>query len=75
MQNVTLRERIHQGSRQPQRNRNFRKLLSARVEHMLLNGAAQIEETATQLAERLRNSTFKQRSVPIFLQLRCRVVS
>jgi hypothetical protein len=28
-------------------NRNFRELLSVRVEHMLLNGAAQIEETVT----------------------------
>jgi hypothetical protein len=37
--------------------RNFRELLSVRVEHMLLNGAVQIEETATQLAERPRNST------------------
>jgi hypothetical protein len=56
-------------------NRNFRELLSARVERMLLNGAAQIEETATQLAERLRNSTSRQRSMPVFSQLCCRVVS
>jgi hypothetical protein len=38
----------HQGNWQPQRNYNFRELLSAWVEHMLLNGAAQIEERATQ---------------------------
>jgi hypothetical protein len=31
-------------------NRNFRDLLSAWVEHMLLNGAAQIEETAIAVA-------------------------
>jgi hypothetical protein len=37
----------HQGNWQPQRNRNFRELLSAWVEHMLLNGAAQTEETVT----------------------------
>jgi hypothetical protein len=30
------------------------------IEHMLLTGAAQIEETAKQLAERLRNSTSRQ---------------
>jgi hypothetical protein len=30
---------------------NFRELLSDWVEHVELNGAAQIEETATQLAE------------------------
>jgi hypothetical protein len=41
----------------------------------LLNGAAHIEETATQLSERLRNSTYRQRSMPVFSQLRCRVVS
>jgi hypothetical protein len=46
-----LRERAHHGNWQPQRNRNFRKLLSDWVEHVELNGAAQIEETATQLAE------------------------
>jgi hypothetical protein len=40
-----LRARAHQGNWQPQRNRNFLELLSAWVEHMLLNGAAQIEET------------------------------
>jgi hypothetical protein len=41
-----LRARAHQGSWQPQCNRNFRELLSGWIEHMLLNGAAQIEETA-----------------------------
>jgi hypothetical protein len=51
-----VRARAHQGNWQPQRNRNFRELLSARIEHMLLNGRAKIVETATQLAERLRNS-------------------
>jgi hypothetical protein len=38
--------RAHLEIWQPQRNRNFRKLLSALVEHVLLNGAAEIEETA-----------------------------
>jgi hypothetical protein len=38
-----LRARAHQGNWQPQRNPNFRELLSVLVEHMLLNGAAQIE--------------------------------
>jgi hypothetical protein len=42
----SLRPRAHQGNWQPQRNRNFRELLSAWVEQMLLNGAAKIEETA-----------------------------
>jgi hypothetical protein len=60
---------------QPQRNRNFRELLSAWVEHVELNGATQIEETATQLAGRLRNSAPRQRSMAVFSQLRCRVVS
>jgi hypothetical protein len=32
---------------QPQHNCSFQELLSAWVEHMLLNGAAQIEEMAT----------------------------
>jgi hypothetical protein len=36
----TFRPRAHQGNWQPQRNRNFRELLSAWVEHMLLSGAA-----------------------------------
>jgi hypothetical protein len=44
--------RGHQGKWQLQRNHNFLELLSASVEHMLLNGAVQIEETAMQLAER-----------------------
>jgi hypothetical protein len=48
----------HQGNFQPQRNGNFRALVLAWVEHMLLNGAAQIEETATKLEGRLRNSIF-----------------
>jgi hypothetical protein len=42
---------------------------------MLLNGAAQIEETATQLAERLRNSTSSKCIMPIFSKVRCRVIS
>jgi hypothetical protein len=42
---------------------------------MLQNGAAQIEETATQLAERLRMSTSRQLSMPAFSQLRGSVVS
>jgi hypothetical protein len=42
-----VRERAHQGDWQPECNRNFPELLSAWIEHMLLNGAAQIEETAT----------------------------
>jgi hypothetical protein len=71
----SVRARAHQGNWQPQRNSNFRELLSAWIEHMLLNGAAQIEETATRLTERLRNSTSRQRSMPVFSQMRCRVVS
>jgi hypothetical protein len=43
---LPLRGRVHHGNWQPQRNRNIRELLSALVEHILLNGAAQIEETA-----------------------------
>jgi hypothetical protein len=42
LQFSSLRERAHQGNWQPQRNRNFQELLSARAEHILLNGAAQI---------------------------------
>jgi hypothetical protein len=42
----SLSARAHQGNWQPQRNSNFREFLSAWFEHMLLNGAAQIEETA-----------------------------
>jgi hypothetical protein len=41
---------------------------------MLLNGAAQIEETATQLAERLNNS-ISGNGACVFSQLPCRVVS
>jgi hypothetical protein len=48
---AAVRPRTHKGNWQPQRNRNFRKLLSARVEHVLLNGAAQIMETATQFPQ------------------------
>jgi hypothetical protein len=56
-------------------NRDFRELLSTWVEHMLVNGVAQIEETAMQLAGRPRNSISRHRSMPVFSQLRCRVVS
>jgi hypothetical protein len=45
------------------------------LNHMLLNGATQIDETATQLGERLKNSTSRQRNTPVFSQLRCSVVS
>jgi hypothetical protein len=48
--------RAHQGNWQPQRNRNFRELLSDRVEHVEMSGAAQIEETATQLHRNSRNT-------------------
>jgi hypothetical protein len=41
-----IRARAYQGNWQPKWNRNFRELLSAWVEHMLLNWAAQIKETA-----------------------------
>jgi hypothetical protein len=44
----SLRARAYQENWQLQRNSNFRELLSTRVENMLLNGAAQIEETTTQ---------------------------
>jgi hypothetical protein len=40
-----------QGRTKETGNRNFRELLSVRVEHMLLNGAAQIEETALPFAQ------------------------
>jgi hypothetical protein len=40
-----------------------------------LTGAAQIEETAMQLTERLRNSTSGQRNMSFFSQLCCHVVS
>jgi hypothetical protein len=46
-----LRPRAHQGNWQPQRNCDFRELLSAWVEHLLLTGAAQIVETATQFPQ------------------------
>jgi hypothetical protein len=59
----------HRGNWQPQRNRDFREMLSDRVEHMLVNGAAQIEKTATQLERRLRNSISRQRSMPVFSRL------
>jgi hypothetical protein len=60
------RPRAHKGNWHPQRNSDFRELLSPRVEHMLLNEAAQIKETATQRVERLRNSSSRQRSMPVF---------
>jgi hypothetical protein len=41
---MSFRARAHQANQQPHRNRNFQDLLSAWVEHMLLNGAVQIEE-------------------------------
>jgi hypothetical protein len=50
----SVRPRAHPGNWQPQRNRDFRELLSAGVGLMLVNGAVQIEETATQLAESLK---------------------
>jgi hypothetical protein len=37
--NRSLRAGTHEGNWQPQRNRNFRELLSDSTEHMLLNGA------------------------------------
>jgi hypothetical protein len=43
---LLARPRAHKGNWQPQRNRNFRELLLAWVEHMLLNGATHTEETA-----------------------------
>jgi hypothetical protein len=46
--------RAHQGNWQPQRNPNLRELLSAGVEYMSLNGAAQIEETADKNSQKLR---------------------
>jgi hypothetical protein len=56
-------------------NCNFWELLWPWIEHMLLEGAPQIQETATQLAKRLRNSAPRQRGMPVFSQLRFRVVS
>jgi hypothetical protein len=46
-----LRERAHQENSQLQHNRNFRELLSGRVEYVELIGTERIEETTTQLAE------------------------
>jgi hypothetical protein len=56
------RARAHQENWQPQRNRNFRELLSAGVEHMLLIGAAQFEESALLLPQYalLRSATCVQ---------------
>jgi hypothetical protein len=48
---VTVWSSANWGNLQPQRNRNFRELLSAWVEYMLVNGAAQIEETALQFLQ------------------------
>jgi hypothetical protein len=48
VENYCTRAGAHQGNWQPQRNSNFRELLSAWVEHKLLNGAVRIEEMATQ---------------------------
>jgi hypothetical protein len=47
----SLRVMAHQGNWQLQRDRNFREFLLASVQHMQLNGAAQIEETARNSAE------------------------
>jgi hypothetical protein len=63
---LTFRLGAHQGNWQPQRNRDFREVLSATVEQMLINWAAQIEENATQLAGRLRNSFSRQWSMSVF---------
>jgi hypothetical protein len=43
---LSIRPRAHHGNWQPQHNRSFRELLSAGVEHMLVNGAAQTEDIA-----------------------------
>jgi hypothetical protein len=50
---LKARARTHQGNLQPQRNRNFREMSSDWVEHVELNGATQIEETATRLQRNL----------------------
>jgi hypothetical protein len=50
-------------------NRNFWELLSAWVEHMLLNGAAHIEEMATQFPQ------FTLLHSVTYVQLRLRTVS
>jgi hypothetical protein len=54
---MSVKARAHQGNWQPQRNRNFKELLS----HVELNGAGQIEETATQLQ---RNSRKTEKQLP-----------
>jgi hypothetical protein len=56
LSNLTSRARAHQGNWQPQCNHNFRELLSDWVEHVELNGAAQIEETAAQLQRNSRKT-------------------
>jgi hypothetical protein len=43
------------------------------VEHVVLNGAAQNEETATKLQRNSRKT--EKLNKPVFSQLRCRVVS
>jgi hypothetical protein len=55
-------------------NRSFREMLTW-VEHVELNGAAKIEETATQLAEDWKNWTPRKLSEPVFSHLCCSVVS
>jgi hypothetical protein len=72
---LTLRPGAHQGKWQLKRKHDFREVLSAWVEHMLICGAAHIEETETQLAGRLRNPISRQRSMPVFKRLSCRVDS
>jgi hypothetical protein len=69
------RPRANHGNWQQQSSRNFRELLSTRIEQMLLTEETQFEETATQRMGRLKNSSFRQRSMPIFSQLRCLMVS
>jgi hypothetical protein len=59
--------RAHQGNWQPHRNCNFRELLSASVELVELNAAYWGNGNATRA--RLRNSTSRQRSKPVFSQL------
>jgi hypothetical protein len=75
---VALKTRAHQWKWQLERKSNFWELLSEWVEHLELNGAAQIEETATNCnatRRRLTKSTTRQLSKPVLSQLRCRVVS
>jgi hypothetical protein len=72
---VIVRPGAHQGNWQLKRNRDFREVLSAGVEHMLVNGGTHIEETETQLAGRLANPISRQRSMPVFTRLSCRVDS